>query len=105
MLQLEPEPVKNNRNQISKPIARNTSAIVKNDKSEFYKEDDYTPISILDAKSSCWVICAKLEVKGEVRSFTKKNGEDGSVVTCIFSDNSGKIEMVFWKQEMEKFFG
>lgn len=105
MLQLEPEPAKNNRNQISKPIARNTSAIVKNDKSEIYKEDDYTPISCLNTNLQSWVICARLEIMGPIRTFTKKNSEEGSICNCIFADNSGKINMCFWKSEQEKFFG
>lgn len=35
----------------------------------------------------------------------KKNGQEGSVTNCIFSDNSGKICVVFWKEEYDKIFG
>lgn len=96
----------NNGARDPKPQARATGAVARNtERGQELNEDDFTPIKLLDPKLQSWVICARLQVKGSPRTFTKKNGEQGSVCNCVLKDNSGEIQMIFWREEMNKFFG
>lgn len=37
-----------------------------------------------------------------IRTFNKKNGGQGKVCNCIFLDNSSKIQMTFWSEDVDK---
>lgn len=53
--------------------------------------DDFTPIKLVSPSNNSWIICARLEVIGPVRSFKRNDGKDGRVSNCIFLDNSSKV--------------
>lgn len=65
-------------------------------------EEDFTPIKLLSQSTTSWVIRARLESIGMIRTFNKKNGGQGKVCNCIFMDNSSKIQMTFWSEDVDK---
>lgn len=65
-------------------------------------EEDFTPIKLLSQSTTSWVIRARLDAIGMVRTFNKKNGGQGKVCNCIFMDNSSKISMTFWSEDVDK---
>ena len=65
-------------------------------------EEDFTPIKLLSQSTTSWIIRARLESIGTIRTFNKKNGGQGKVCNCIFMDNSSKIQMTFWSEDVDK---
>ena len=65
----------------------------KNQQGSKYQEDEFTPIKLLSPANSSWRICARLQSKGPVKTFSKKNekGGEGKIANCLFLDNSSRI--------------
>lgn len=83
----------------------NNTTAGKNEQGSKFKEEDFTPIKLLSPQVASWQLCARLESKGQVRSFSKKNGKgEGKVVNGLFLDNSSRIQMVFWDKDVEKHY-
>lgn len=58
----------------------------------------------MSPNNSAWTICARLESKGNPRTFKRKDGTDGRIANCIFIDNSSKVQVCFWDKEIDKFY-
>ena len=77
--------------------------MVENPKFEKLDDDDFTPIKLLSQSSTSYVLKARLESIGKIVTFNKKTGGQGRVTNCIFIDNSSKIAMTFWSEDIDKF--
>ena len=72
------------------------------------KEDDFTPVKLLSANMQSWIICVRVESIGQIRTFTykqgAKQGQEGKVCNLVLFDNSGKIQLTLWTEEVDKFY-
>jgi len=67
-------------------------------------EQTFLPICELSAYQTKWVIKARVTNKGQLRTFSKGNGE-GKVFSCDLLDASGgEIRATFFNQAADKFF-
>lgn len=60
-------------------------------------------MQIKDLKPNAKNIDVQVEVieKGEVRTFSKF-GNPGRVCTCVVKDDSGKVQLTLWNDEVDK---
>jgi len=65
----------------------------------------FFPISEISSYHSKWVLRARVTAKGQLRSFSSRNGQSTQVFDCSLLDESGEIRASFFGEMANKYYG